>query len=132
MLGTRFPINTWSESTCNTRRPCVATCCQAFNGPFGKIVAGLIAEDQSQPSFRDSLTDGSPRRTATIADLQRGKNAGKLRSETVPELLNDAIMGVIYSGLLLRSGPLTRRFGEEVVEQVLREHRHVPGQGRSD
>jgi hypothetical protein len=67
-----------------------------------------------------------------MGDLQRGKNTGKLRSETVPELLNDAIMGAIYSGLLLRWGPLTRRFGEEAVEQVLREHRHVPGQGRSD
>src|SRR5881296_1160224 len=65
----------------------------------------------------------SPRRTATIADLQRGKNAGELRSEAEPELLNDAIFGAIYYRLLLRSGPLTRRFGEELVEQVIRGHR---------
>jgi len=61
----------------------------------------------------------SPRRNATIADLQRGKNAGELRSEIEPELLNDAIFGAIYYRLLLRSGPLTKRFGEELVEQVL-------------
>lgn len=31
----------------------------AFNGPFGKIVAGLIAEGQSQPAIRQrSSTDG--------------------------------------------------------------------------
>src|SRR6476646_3686812 len=97
----------------------------AFNGPFGKIVAGLIAEGQSEPAVLQELFGRwvSPRRTATIADLQRGKNAGELRSETEPELLNDAIFGAIYYRLLLRSGPLTRRFGEELVEQVIRGHR---------
>ena len=97
----------------------------AFNGPLGKIVAGLIAEGQSEPAVLQEFFDRwvSPRRNATIADLQRGKNAGELRSETEPELLNDAIFGAIYYRLLLRSGPLTRRFGEELVEQVIRGHR---------
>ena len=95
----------------------------AFNGPFGKIVGGLIAEGQSEPAVLQEFFDRwvSPRRNATIADLQRGKNAGELRSETEPELLNDAIFGAIYYRLLLRSGSLTRRFGEELVEQVPRE-----------
>src|SRR6266487_5463606 len=56
----------------------------AFNGPFGKIVAGLIAEGQSEPAILQEFFDGwvRPRRNATIADLQRSKNAGELRSET--------------------------------------------------
>jgi Tetracyclin repressor-like, C-terminal domain len=58
-----------------------------------------------------------------IADLQRGKNASELRSEAEPELLEDAIFGAIYYRLLLRSGLLTRRFGEELVEQVIQGHR---------
>ena len=97
----------------------------AFNGPFGKIVAGLIAEGQSEPAILQEFFDRwvSPRRTATISDLQRSKNAGELRSETEPELLNDAIFGAIYYRFLLRSGPLTRRFGEELVEQALRGQR---------
>src|ERR1700756_5431626 len=97
----------------------------AFNGPFGKIVAGLIAEGQSEPAIRQAFFDRwvSPRRTATIADLQRGKNAGELRSEAEPELLNDAIFGAIYYRMLLRSAPLTRRIGEELIKQVLRESR---------
>jgi AcrR family transcriptional regulator len=97
----------------------------AFNGPFGRIVAGLIAEGQSEPAILREFYDRwvSPRRTATIADLQRGKNAGELSSSTEPELLNDAIFGAIYYRFLLRSGPLTRRFGEELVEQVIRGHR---------
>jgi AcrR family transcriptional regulator len=105
----------------------------ALNGPFGKIVAGLIAEGQSEPAVLQEFFDRwvSPRRNATIADLQRGKNTGELRSETEPELLNDAIFGAIYYRLLLRSGPLTRRFGEELVEHVLRGQRAGSGRGRS-
>src|SRR6185503_13700894 len=97
----------------------------AFNGPFGKIVAGLIAEGQSEPAILQEFFDRwvSPRRNATIADLQRGKNSGELQSETDSELLNDTIFGAIYYRFLLRSGPLTRRFGEELVEQVIRGHR---------
>ena len=101
----------------------------AFNGPFGKIVAGLIAEGQSEPSVLKEFFDRwvSPRRTATIADLQRGNDAGELWPEAEPELLNDAIFGAIYYRLLLRSGPLTRPFGEELVEQVMRGHGERPG-----
>jgi AcrR family transcriptional regulator len=96
----------------------------AFNGRFGKIVAGVIAEGQSEPAIREAFFDRwvNPRRTATIADLQRGKNTGELRSDTEPDLLNDAIFGAIYYRFLLRSAPLTRRFGEELVEQVIRGH----------
>jgi len=97
----------------------------AFNGRFGKIVAGLIAEGQSEPAIRQAFFDRwvSPRRTATIADLQRGKNTGELRSDAEPDLLNDAIFGAIYYRFLLRSAPLTTRFGEELVEQVIRGYR---------
>src|SRR5438034_8512660 len=106
----------------------------AFNGPFGKIVAGIIAEGQSEPAVLQEFFDRwvSPRRNATIADLQRGKNSGELRPETEPELLNDAIFGAVYYRFLLRSGPLTRRFGEELVEHVLRGQRAGSGRGRSD
>jgi AcrR family transcriptional regulator len=101
----------------------------AFNGPFGKIVAGLIAEGQSEPAVLQEFFNRwvSPRRNATIADLQRGKDAGELRPQTEPELVNDAIFGAIYYRFLLHSGQLTRRFGEEVVEQVLRGQRAKPG-----
>src|SRR6201993_379603 len=84
----------------------------AFNGPFGKIVAGIIAEGQSEPAVLREFFERwvTPRRSATIADLQRGKDAGELRSETEPALVNDAIFGAIYFRLLVRSDPLTRRF----------------------
>lgn len=97
----------------------------AFKGPFGQIVAGLISESQSEPVILQQFLDRwvSPRRSATIADLQRGKDTGELQPEAEPHVLNDAIFGAIYYRLLLRPGPLNRRFGEDLVDQVLRGHR---------
>ena len=116
------PVGLTAEESLRLR---VRRLIDAFNGPFGPIVAGLVAEGQSDPGIRQAFFDRwvSPRRSATIADLQRGKETGELRGKTEPELLNDSIFGAIYYRLLLRSGPLTRRFGEELVEQVLRGHR---------
>ena len=97
----------------------------AFNGPFGTIVAGLIAEGQSEPGMLQQFFDRwvRPRRTATSAELQRGKHAGELWAEAEPDLLNDAIFGALYYRWLLRAGPLTRPFGEALVAQVFHGHR---------
>jgi AcrR family transcriptional regulator len=106
----------------------------AFNGPFGQMVAGLIAEGQSEPAILQEFDElfVSSRRAPLVADLERGKAAGELHADTDPGLLSDAIFGAIYYRLLLRRGPLTRRFGEELVEQVLRGHRSGPPRGRKD
>jgi AcrR family transcriptional regulator len=102
----------------------------AFNGPFGKVVRGVIAEGQSDPAIGKEFFDRvvSPRRTAAISDLQRGKDSSELRSDSDPHLLNDAIFGAIYYRFLLRSGPLTKRFGDELIDQVMRGH-HSPKTG---
>ncbi len=113
------PTNLTAEASLRFR---VRRLIDAFNGPFAKIVAGLIAEGQSEPTIRQAFFDRwvNPRRAATIADLQRGKNTGELRPDTEPELLNDAIFGAIYYRFLLGLGPFTRSFGEELVEQAIR------------
>ena len=128
MLGERMAPNLEKPSDLTAEESLqfrVRSLIDAFNGPFGKIVAGLIAEGQSEPAILRDFFERwvSPRRTATITDLQRGKKAGELRSEAEPEVLNDAIFGAVYYRLLLRSGPLTKRFGENLVEQVMRGHR---------
>jgi AcrR family transcriptional regulator len=116
------PVGLTAEQSLRLR---VRRLIDAFNGPFGPIVAGMVAEGQSEPTVRKAFFDRwvSPRRSATIGDLQRAKNAGEFTEDTEPELLNDSIFGAIYYRLLLRSGPLTRRFGDELVEQVLRGNR---------
>jgi hypothetical protein len=71
---------------------------EAFNGPFGVMMAGLIGEGRSEPAILQELYERhmSQRRSALVADLERGKAAGELRPDTDAELLIDAIFGAIY------------------------------------
>ncbi len=94
----------------------------AFNGLFGKVMADLIAEGQSDPVILRELYDRhiGPRRAATIADVERGMASGEFASSTNPELLVDAIFGPIYYRLLLRLTPLSEEYGEALIDQVLR------------
>ena len=133
MLCERMAPNLEKPTTLNAEESLrfrVQRLIDAFNGPFGKIVAGLIAEGQSEPAVLQEFFDRwvNPRRNATIADLLRGKITGELRPEADPEVLNDAIFGAIYYRFLLRSGSLTRRFGEVLVKQVLHGHHLKPNQ----
>src|SRR6188768_2276058 len=80
-----------------------------FNGLFGKVMAELIAEGQSDPDTLRDLREQhmQPRRLATISDIERGKAAGEFPPDLEPELLIDAIFGALYFRFLLRMGPLT-------------------------
>lgn len=105
----------------------------ALNGPFGRIVAGVIAEGQGEPAVIEEYLRrwSGPRRMISAADLDRGRSSGELRPDTDPDIINDAIFGAIYYRLLLRSGPLTRRYGEDLVEQVMRGQR-LGGSARAE
>ena len=94
---------------------------RAFNGLFGKVMAELIAEGQSDPAVLRELQDRhiGPRRAATIADIERGKASGEFASSVNPELLVDAIVGPRYYRLLLRLTPLTEEYGDKLIDQVL-------------
>jgi hypothetical protein len=93
-----------------------------FNGLFGKVMADLIAEGQSEPLvlsvlYREHI---GPRRAAIKADIERGKAAGEFAADIDPLLMIDAIIGPIYFRMLLRYEPLTEEYGDELVSQVLR------------
>jgi AcrR family transcriptional regulator len=92
-----------------------------FNGLFGKVMADLIAEGQSEPEILSELVERHmlPRRTATIADIEAAKARGEFVASADAELLVDAIFGPMYYRLLLRIGPLTEEYGEDLVTQVL-------------
>lgn len=93
-----------------------------LNGLFGKVMADLIAEGQSEPAVLQDLYEQhmKSRRAATAADVERGKAAGEFAPDIDPELLIDAIFSPIFIRLLLRYAPLTERYGDELVDQVLR------------
>ena len=99
-----------------------------LNGLFGKVMADLIAEGQSEPAVLQDLYEQhmKSRRAATAADVERGKVAGEFAPDIDPELLIDAIFSPIFIRLLLRYAPLTDRYGDELVDQVLRGARPRP------
>ena len=103
-----------------------------FNGLSGKVMADLIAEGQGDPAVLRELYERliAPRRASAVADVERGKSAGEFAIGINPELLLDAIFGPIYYRLLVRHAPLTERYGDELVAQVLRGRGQGPFEGR--
>jgi AcrR family transcriptional regulator len=93
-----------------------------LQGLFGKVLADLIAEGQSEPAILQDLFERhmQSRRAATTADIERGKAAGEFAADIDPDLLIDSIFSPIFLRLLLRQPPLTERYGEELMDQVLR------------
>jgi hypothetical protein len=94
----------------------------SLKGDFGKVMADLIAEGQSEPAVLRDLFDEhvSVRRAAAVADVRRGQAAGEIAADVDPELMIDGIIGPIYFRLLMQHAPLTQEFGQTIVSQVLR------------
>ena len=93
-----------------------------FNGLFGKVMADLIAEGQSDPSILQELYDRHirERRASTVLDIERGKASGEFASDINAELLVDQIFAPVYYRLLLRIAPLTEQYGNQLIDQALR------------
>ena len=98
-----------------------------FNGLFGKVMGDLIAEGQSDPAVLRELYEQHirPRRTSAVALIDQGKAAGEFAASVDAELLVDAIFGPIYYRLLLRSAPLTKQYGNRLIDLVLSDARGV-------
>ncbi len=94
---------------------------RAFSGPFGRVLADLIAEGQSEPTLLAELYGQHilPRRKAILADVERGMAAGEFAAGTNAEAVIDALTGALYYRLLVRFAPLTESYGDILVDQVL-------------
>ncbi|MDR3727571.1 MAG: TetR/AcrR family transcriptional regulator [Terracidiphilus sp.] len=92
-----------------------------FNGLFGKVMADLIAEGQSDSAILQELYERHIRlrRASTVADIERGKLAGEFSTDTDAELLVDAIFAPVYYRLLFCFAPLTEKYGNDLIDQVL-------------
>ena len=97
-----------------------------LDGLFGKVVAELIAEAQSEPAFLREFYDRyvAERRAEGIAWIEEAQAAGTLHESVSPEILVDQIYGAIYYRRLLGIRPLDREYGAQLVSQVLAAARH--------
>lgn len=99
-----------------------------FNGLFGKVMADLIAEGQSDPEILRELYEQHirERRAFAVAQIERGKASGEFAPDVNPEMLVDVIFGPVYYRMLLRFAPLTQEYGDELIGQALRGARPAP------
>lgn len=114
----KIPKSATAEQAIRTK---VRRLINEFNGLFGKVMADLIAEGQSEPEILSELVEQhiNARRTATAADIEEGKLNGEFDESIDAQLLIDAIFGPLYFRHLLRHAPLTQVYGDELVTQVL-------------
>jgi AcrR family transcriptional regulator len=93
-----------------------------LNGMFGKVLAELIAEGQSDPTILAALYDRHlrARRATMVTELERARVAGELPADVDPELIVDAISGPLYYRLLIRQQPLTEGYADDLVAQAFR------------
>jgi len=92
-----------------------------FRDLFGKVIAELIAEGQSDPAVLRELYDQhiGVRRSHAIVEFEKGRLSGEFRADVDPALLVDQLFGPIYYRMLLRIEPLDHAFGEALLDQVM-------------
>jgi AcrR family transcriptional regulator len=93
-----------------------------LNGkPFGRVIAGLIAEAQTDPEFAKLYREHfvQPRRDATRPLLLRAIDRGEIPANTNLEVTLDLLYGPIYHRLLHGHAPLNDRFVRQVIDAVI-------------
>jgi AcrR family transcriptional regulator len=93
---------------------------QLNSKPFARVVAGLVAEAQTDPEFAELYREHFilPRRDATRELLVRARDRGEIAEDTNLELTLDLLYGPIYHRLLHGHAPVTARFAEQVIDHV--------------
>lgn len=118
---------TTSQSVRAALRAQVSLVVKHYSGRYGRIVAELIAEGQSEP---DVLADFRARfllrRRAVARELiERGKAAGEFDSRLDSDLACDIIFGPVYYRLLVGHLPLDQDFADALTAQVLAAFQHA-------
>jgi AcrR family transcriptional regulator len=94
---------------------------QLHQKPFERVIAGLIAEAQTDATFATLYREHfvQPRRDATRLLLQRAIDRGEIPAATNLEVSLDLLYGPIYHRLLHGHAPLSERFAQQVVDAVI-------------
>jgi AcrR family transcriptional regulator len=100
----------------------VGTLLNAFAGPLGQALAGLVADMAQDPAlaatFRREVL--AARRKSMRQAFNRARERGEIRDDLDLELVLDMLTGPFYYRNLFGHAPITRRMTLEVVNYVLR------------
>jgi AcrR family transcriptional regulator len=121
--ATRIPAPDTGSTEEDLRRLLSATC-QALGRDelsLGELLAGLIADAQSDPELERELRETlvATRRSVAATILNRGMQRGELDPNLDLQLVLDLLYGPIWYRLLLRNAPLNRAFAHELVAHLM-------------
>ena len=121
--ATRIPAPDTGSTEEDLRRLLCATCQTLGRGELslGELLAGLIADAQSDPELERELRETliAKRRAVATAILTRGMQRGEIDPELELPLVLDLLYGPIWYRLLLRNAPLNRAFAHEIVAHLM-------------
>ena len=91
------------------------------SGPFGRVIAGLIAAVQSDAAFAEAYRTHyiEPRRITMRAAFARAAERGEVAADLDAEVALDLVYGAIYHRLLHGHLALTERFADDVIDLAL-------------
>jgi AcrR family transcriptional regulator len=94
---------------------------QLNQSPYARVVAGLVAEAQTNPEFAQLYRQYfvQARRDATRELLVQARERGEIAASTDLEVTLDLLYGPIYHRLLHGHAPLTEQFARQVIDYVI-------------
>ncbi len=99
----------------------------SFRGPYGRVVAEILAEGQSDPSvlkdFRQTFLNQG--RDAAREAIKRGIAQGEFDGTVDIDLAVDMIYGPIYFRLMAGHEPLAPHFARDLAERTLDSIRRI-------
>jgi AcrR family transcriptional regulator len=89
--------------------------------PYARVVAGLVAEAQTNPEFAELYRQYfvQARRDATRELLVQARDRGEIAATTDLEVALDLFYGPVYHRLLHGHAPLTEQFARQVIDYVI-------------
>jgi AcrR family transcriptional regulator len=93
----------------------------AGSGPYGRVVAALLTESQTDPVFAAEYRQRfvEPRREQGRAIFRRAIGRGEIPADTRVEVVLDLLYGSMYHRLLHGHAKLSDQFVRDVVDTVL-------------
>jgi AcrR family transcriptional regulator len=89
--------------------------------PAGRVIGGLIGAMQTDPDLAAAFRErySAPRRALAVEAVDRARERGQLREDTDAEAVVDQLWGACYHRLLIPDQPLTTRFTDTLVRQLV-------------
>lgn len=109
------------------------TVAELFNGPTGQIVAGLVAESQSNAGLAAAFVERfiAARRAMCREVFERGLARGELRADINIDIAIDALYGALHYRLLVSHATTEPGYVDNLIEQLYPAVTAAPGRDGS-